>query len=135
MRDFTSDVLPVIRALPVTTPIKVAVLDTGINFDRRNLRFILGGKIKAYRSWCLPNPPANGVQQMSDGNIISGSEDADGHGSHVVSTLLKVAPTCDVYVAKVFNDRYDLQNGETYETVGDRIAKVCDCRYVTVVPY
>lgn len=71
-------------------PIKVAVLDTGIDFEHG---FIKGAmkkprRIKATRDF------------VDKGNNI---QDFHGHGTHVAALLLKVAPDAQLYIAKVAN--------------------------------
>ena len=78
--------------------LKVAVLDTGI--DITHPHFDGEGRLKTRRSW------------------VDSAADVDncGHGTHIVSTILRLTRNVDVYVAKI-------SEGKTVETV-DPIAQV-----------
>ncbi|SPJ91939.1 uncharacterized protein FTOL_13593 [Fusarium torulosum] len=73
-------------------PVRIAVLDTGIN---QNNGAISGGLTMKHiqhqncRSWVGDNP--NNVH------------DCHGHGTRIVELILRAAPEADVYVCKVFN--------------------------------
>lgn len=68
-------------------PVKIAVLDTGIDLEHS---YIKGCKY------------ANRIKKLK--SFVPGDEKIDdgcGHGTHVAALLLKVAPECQIYVAKV----------------------------------
>ncbi|KAI0401131.1 hypothetical protein F4802DRAFT_619154 [Xylaria palmicola] len=76
--------------------IRIAILDTGYDpdavfFDRNRKRHLQGWKDYVEKDQQLP-------------------KDEDGHGTHVLSVLMKVAPAADVFVARVTRDTPDLQN-------------------------
>ena len=86
-------------------PIKVAIIDTGVNFGEKLAR-VYGDRVVECRSWA---DPLDGKK----GRDVSPGVDADGHGTHSVIAFLKTASTeCSVYVAQVFQTRdeglYDL---------------------------
>jgi subtilisin family serine protease len=67
-----------------TRPVKIAVLDTGLDLGHP---FIQGAKrIKEARNFV---------------DHHSSMADTHGHGTHVAALLLKVAPYAQIYVAKV----------------------------------
>ncbi|KAK3986501.1 peptidase S8/S53 domain-containing protein [Cladorrhinum sp. PSN332] len=83
--------------------IKIAVLDTGI--DREHQDFLDDERIKDWQSWT--GSPAD--------------TDSNGHGTHVVSTLLQLAgQNVEIYVAKISDD-IKLHSGQA-----DKIAEAID---------
>jgi hypothetical protein len=68
-------------------PVKIAVLDTGVDMQHN------------YIKGCKNANRIKGVQSfVTDDKEI---DDVCGHGTHVAALLLKVAPECQIYVAKV----------------------------------
>jgi hypothetical protein len=84
--------------------IKVAVLDTGLDVGHPDIE-ARAERIKDVRSW------VNGL----DGKQDRKAGDSCGHGTHVASLLLGVAPDCDIYIARI---------AEFDPTSPDQIAKV-----------
>jgi subtilisin family serine protease len=87
-----------------TTPIKIAVLDTGC--DREAVFFhspARSSRIKCWKDW---------VDDSAD------SEDCDGHGTHAVALAMKMAPAADIFIARVAKDK------EKLEGASDAVAKV-----------
>ncbi|KAK5167686.1 uncharacterized protein LTR77_007385 [Saxophila tyrrhenica] len=82
--------------------VKVAVLDTGYDPDASFFDRPRTDRIKGWKDW-------------ADGSEIS--VDESGHGTHVVSLLMKVAPYADVYVARV------ARNVDGLGGAGESIAK------------
>ena len=79
--------------------VKVAVLDTGvhmgqINFWDKDRAEIVKGK----------NPRIKKRYNFLDPNNSTDCTDLDGHGTHCVGVIRKVAPEADVYVARVARD-------------------------------
>ncbi|KAH6633954.1 peptidase S8/S53 domain-containing protein [Chaetomium sp. MPI-SDFR-AT-0129] len=73
---------------PMTVPrVKVAVLDTGLD-ERHPYIYDNSARIREVRNWLPRHHESTGV-------------DSRGHGTHVTSLLLDVAPDCDVYCAHV----------------------------------
>ena len=75
---------------------RIAILDTGFDpsavfFNRQRKRRLQDWVDYVERN--QPNP-----------------KDEDGHGTHVLSVLMKVAPGADVFVARVARDTLDLEN-------------------------
>ena len=76
--------------------VRVAVLDTG--FDNETTFFdapVRRRRVKGWRDWA----ESSGVPV-----------DENGHGTHTVSLLMKVAPTADIYVARIVKDRGSLKH-------------------------
>lgn len=94
---------------------KIAVLDTGVSFANWAL---YQHKIAEQRSWV-------GVKDKKLGANFSGENiDTDGHGTHTTSVLMETSPSCEVYVAKVFEGRRE-KSGETpVEATQQAIANV-----------
>lgn len=87
-----------------TTPIKIAVLDTGC--DHEAVFFHSperSNRIKCWKDW------------VDDSANL---EDCDGHGTHAVALAMKMAPAADIFIARVAKDR------EKLEGASDAVAKV-----------
>ncbi|KAI9833799.1 MAG: hypothetical protein M1819_003534 [Sarea resinae] len=83
-------------------PIRVAILDTG--YDDEAVFFhppSRSNRLKEWKDWVDDSPTP---------------EDCNGHGTHVVSLVMKTAPTADIYVARVAKDTAGLHGA------ADRIA-------------
>lgn len=76
--------------------IRIAVLDTGYDPDAI---FFSRERKKRLRHW----------KDYVEKDQLH-AKDEDGHGTHVLSVLMKVAPAADVFVARVARDSADLQN-------------------------
>lgn len=74
------------------TPIKVAVIDTGIQLPNP-YDLAYEGQVK-FKSWIDGEPD---------------TADAEGHGTHVAGLVLKVAPNATVYVERVVKNSEDLR--------------------------
>ena len=59
-----------------------------------------------------------------DGTTSDQGADSDGHGTMLVATLLKVSPFCEVYVAKVFENRYEMTDRLPSPLMSQRVANV-----------
>ena len=105
--------------------VRVAILDTGANFNKR-MNFLYKNRIKDYWSWCGPESHVEGRSVLgNDGQpILPEGQDEDGHGTHIMSVLLQVAPVCQVYIAKVFETHNDLTDEMPSPTMAKRIANV-----------
>lgn len=76
-------------------PVRIAVLDTG--YDDQAIFFQNSSRkrrIKKWRDWA----------ENSDIPV-----DENGHGTHTVALVMKVAPTADIYVARIAKDRSSLR--------------------------
>lgn len=75
--------------------IKIAILDTGYDpespFFRSRIR---RNRIKSWKDWV-----SNSLQH----------QDQDGHGTHVVSLVMRIAPQADVYMARIAEGTEGLQ--------------------------
>ncbi|CZR56494.1 uncharacterized protein PAC_06382 [Phialocephala subalpina] len=78
-------VFPVMHIATGETPIKIAILDTGIDYEHTIIKANCERIVKT-RSW------------VNDGNDM---KDVFGHGAHTLAMLLKVAPYAHVCVARV----------------------------------
>lgn len=107
-------------------PVRVAILDTGANFDDRTSRYLYDNRIVDYWSWCATPNSAQGKSMFSgrNRNILPEGRDLDGHGTHVMSVLLEVAPFCEVYIAKVFEGRNDMKDDVSSANTAQRVSNV-----------
>ncbi|KAH7303436.1 peptidase S8/S53 domain-containing protein [Rhexocercosporidium sp. MPI-PUGE-AT-0058] len=85
--------------------VRIAVLDTGIDLNHPAITKCRTSIVE-YHSWVV------------DDTSIS---DVCGHGTHIASVLLKLAPWADLYIAKVFKDANDVGN-----TGVDAVVKAID---------
>jgi hypothetical protein len=86
--------------------IRIAILDTGLDMNHPYIK-AREDRIKDIRSWVND---LDGKQEWKTG-------DASGHGTHVASLLLDVAPDCDIYIARI---------AEIDPVRPDQIARVSD---------
>ncbi|CEJ90862.1 hypothetical protein VHEMI06615 [[Torrubiella] hemipterigena] len=94
--------------------IKIAVLDTGFQLDEAlQENYKAEGRIVAAqcKSFC-----------SQDHDNRDWDVDIDGHGTYVGQIVLDVAPTSELYVAKVFQSRKDLQSQQWAVEVQQNIA-------------
>lgn len=80
------------------SPLKIAILDTGYDGDAP--------------AFCIP-----GLSQRMRGwrDFVSKSPtpiDSDGHGTHLTALLLRVAPSAEIYVARVTDNSSGLANAK-----------------------
>jgi hypothetical protein len=92
-------------------PVKVAILDTGLCCHTDDADRYYG----RYESHCFLND--QDVPTLCD-------SDHDGHGTHMASIILEVAPHCKVYSARVCRQRTDVRDKESSEQVVSRIVSV-----------
>jgi len=88
---------------PSTRPVRVAIIDSGLDTTDPVVR-ARTKQIKGKRNWTSPNP--------------DDCDDTYGHGTHVARLLVTVAPTSEIFVAKVSTGK-QLDHKNT-----DRIAQV-----------
>ncbi|RDW58779.1 hypothetical protein BP6252_13255 [Coleophoma cylindrospora] len=74
--------------------VRIAVLDTGIDLDHPIIAKCKA-RIANCRSWVVDDASVS---------------DTHGHGTHIASVLLKLAPSADLYVARVFKNASDVGN-------------------------
>lgn len=84
---------------------KIAVLDTG--YDANSDFFDERPRWERIKGW-------KDFVSASDSRV-----DTDGHGTFILSLIMKIAPMADVYVARVAAGDEDFPNS------ADNIAKVC----------
>lgn len=100
-------------------PVKVAIIDTGVHLNAQ-VRILYGSKLSECRSWLASHPDANGIS-------VPQGADADGHGTHCTSALLKCTPAnCEIYVAQVFgaHGESNIDTARSPES-SVRVAQVC----------
>ncbi|KAK1056933.1 hypothetical protein LTR74_014531 [Friedmanniomyces endolithicus] len=85
-------------AIAVHTPVRIAVIDTGVHIDEDTLHLKYDGRLKECRSWL---EDANG----DAGQMMLSPADSVGHGTHATSLLLQATQhtPCEVYAAQVFD--------------------------------
>jgi subtilisin family serine protease len=81
---------------PNTSRVRIAILDTG--YDGNSPFFSLATRHKRLILW--KDFAKDGLEPVDD----------DGHGTHVVSLAMKMAPAADICVARVASSSVELQN-------------------------
>ncbi len=79
--------------------LKIAILDTGYDGDAPSL--YIPGHSQRIRGWR---------------DFVSGSltpVDSDGHGTHLTTLLLRMAPSAEIYVARVADNSHGLASAES----------------------
>jgi hypothetical protein len=85
-------------------PIRVAIIDSGLDMTDPIIR-ARTKQIKGKRNWTTQNP--------------DDCDDAHGHGTHVARLLATVAPTSDIYIAKISTGKQiDANNTDRIAQVG-----------------
>ncbi|PKK48405.1 hypothetical protein CI102_8124 [Trichoderma harzianum] len=87
-------------------PVRIAVLDTG--YDGDTMFFTFKERKRRIKGW----------KDYAEKN--STPVDSSGHGTHTLALIMKVAPTADIYVARIAKDRAGLQNSA--ENIAQAIA-------------
>ncbi|KAK2590082.1 hypothetical protein QQS21_012243 [Conoideocrella luteorostrata] len=77
-------------------PVRIAVLDTG--YDGDTMFFTFKERKRRIKGW------------KDYAESSSTPVDSSGHGTHTLALIMKVAPTADIYVARIAKDRAGLQN-------------------------
>jgi len=92
-------------------PVKIAIIDTGIELPSEASN-LYGDQIVEFRSWLQ-------CSGKDDLELRKGNKDLDGHGTHCVSVLLKVAQNAHIYVARAFKSRAerDMRHTSTTEAI------------------
>lgn len=107
---------PILQLDKMAAAVRIAVLDTGFQLDEAlQANYIDAGRIvsASCKTFCSPEYDA------SDWN-----DDTDGHGTYVGQIVLDVAPTAELYVAKVCRSRKDFDSPTWATTVQQNIADV-----------
>jgi subtilisin family serine protease len=103
--------------------VKVAIIDTGANFNTTQYKTIHHKRISDCRTWCDAANISEGRSFMDEkGNTENISNDP--HGTHCISVLRKVAPNCTIFVAQVFRGRDDIVDRYPGDDQAQRIASV-----------
>jgi subtilisin family serine protease len=96
-----------------TGPVKIAILDTGIDLDHPdfNKRAKRRSKVAAEQ---LPEKTQKerimGCKNFTDGPEDDVTDDV-GHGTHIAGLIMAIAPRAELYIAKVSS----VQNSESKE--------------------
>lgn len=88
---FTTNGTPSANDKKVRRPVRVAILDSGVDMADPYVRGVVR-RIKVKRNWTNDDPD----------NWI----DTYGHGTHVARLLIRVAPAADVYIARVSTGKH-----------------------------
>jgi subtilisin family serine protease len=90
-------------------PVKVAILDTGVNFHHCEIKnAIERSVIAANRCKGFPNDPNYDPQV-----------DKHGHGTQVASVLLQTSPDISLYIARVVDDAGTMASDNEYEEIAN----------------
>lgn len=109
----------------IASGVKIAILDTGANFSSSQYNGFHGQHISGCRTWCDADRDSSGRPFMDEkGKIEEKDLAANSHGTHAISALRKVAPNCTIFVAQVFRDGNDIENGLPSRDQAKRIADV-----------
>jgi hypothetical protein len=118
-----------------TGRIRVAVIDTGLELSEAAMDSLDpdGERIKE----CVSFFDDDSKNDDKDGNpiAIKGFIDLDGHGTHSAALVLKVAPTVELYVARVFKTRDENDPSVTAAHIQERVARVSYCVFVPSVSW
>jgi hypothetical protein len=92
--------------------VRIAILDTGMDLPNHVLWSPGSRRIRSSKSWVR--------SKIGEDEV----EDLDGHGTHAVGLLLKVAPEADIYVARVFEKNNEREGAVSTLEINAGIAKV-----------
>jgi subtilisin family serine protease len=85
----------------------VAILDTGVQYAHPEIQTAVDvGNIGKSRCQGFPN-------------TLNPTADKNGHGTHVVSVLLRTSPDVLLYIARVADDDGTIVPDEDYKEVGE----------------
>ncbi len=106
-------------AIAVHTPVRIAVIDTGVHIDEDTLDLKYDGRLKECRSWLKD---ANG----DVGQMMLSPTDSVGHGTHATSLLLQATQhtPCEVYAAQVFDAQEGHDRGAASQATQVAITRV-----------
>ena len=74
----------------------------------------------------MSHDPTDPTLFDDEGYQLREAYDNDGHGSKLLSILMKAAPECEIYIAKVFDTRNDMEGPMPSQLMTERIAAVSD---------
>ena len=94
-----------ISALPISTRIRIAILDTGIDTNHPKITGVAATRPGDH-------PIKSGMSYIGPSSV-----DSNGHGTQVASLVLRVCPHADIYVAKISEDIHFGNTGQI-EKVG-----------------
>jgi hypothetical protein len=109
----------------ITTPVKVAILDTGLQLCARTWKLYKSTPLQV-RSWLGHENVSNTLQQV---------EDTDGHGTQCATALMQcIHKTCELFVGQIFKSGQPEANSHLNDRgTAARISQVCSiCRRIKV---
>jgi subtilisin family serine protease len=91
-------------------PVRVAILDTGVNADHPSIENEVkpGGRIRHWKGFPHQFDPLR---------------DQCGHGTHIASVLLQTAPRSALYIARVADNKGNLQANDDYAAAAEVIGQ------------
>lgn len=104
--------------------VRVAVIDTGLDLSN-SARMSLDPEDDRIKE-CVSFFDGNGENRGCDDTpvLVSGFKDLDGHGTHCAALIMRIAPTAELYVARVFPTKEDSTPDATAAHIHERVARV-----------
>jgi len=99
-------------------PIKVAILDTGIDLPDGLSTWMRKSRYESY-SW-MGVPEDNDTRQYLPS---ADQKDPDGHGTHMASVVLDVARNCHLYAVQIAGARSEACGEETNAAIVANVAR------------
>lgn len=100
--DLESDAHRVVRSRPTVRRGRVAVIDSGIDWDHPKFQESIE------ESQIITKSFINGLDK---------DQDVDGHGTHTAHLVLKVAPNAKLFIARVYEHGTEEEIGKTVEAI------------------
>lgn len=100
--DLESDAHRVVGSRTTVRQGKVAVIDSGIDWDHPNFQESIG------ENQIIPKSFVNGLDRK---------QDVDGHGTHTAHLVLKVAPNAKLFIARVYEHGTEEEIGKNVEAI------------------
>lgn len=97
-----SDAHRVIGSRPIFRRGRVAVIDSGIDWDHPSFQESIG---------------ENQILTKSFVNGLDRNKDVDGHGTHTAHLVLKVAPNAKLFIARVYEHGTEEEIGRNVEAI------------------
>jgi subtilisin family serine protease len=85
----------------ISDAVRIAILDTGVDGNHPDI-YSHWKQIKKVRSWVGEMAKTiYGDGEMSQKVIRRIHQDENGHGTHTTALVLKIAPTADIFIARI----------------------------------
>ena len=91
------------ESVPVKKPVRIAVIDTGIDFKNDTLKSSLLKKYKNELSQATKN--SYGIDDSHKSVSLSMPNDLHGHGTHIAGIINEINPNAKLLVIKYFNPK------------------------------